>query len=61
MDDNLEKKTLNIRRGDWDFLESICRPNGIATSVAVRTIISKFVDQKRAAVADPQIDLEADL
>lgn len=59
MDDNLEKKTLNMRRGDWDFIESICRPRGIPTSVGVRTIISNYVDAHRTEtqVTDVEVDL----
>ena len=60
MDDHLEKKTLNFRRGDWDFIESICRPRGIATSTAIRTIISQFVDARRPET-ETTVDLETDL
>ena len=44
---DIKKHTLNLRNGDWDFLESMFKPNGIATAVAVRTIISNYVDKKR--------------
>ena len=44
---DIKKHTLNLRDGDWDYIESMFKPNGIATSVAVRTIISNFVDKKR--------------
>lgn len=59
MDDDLEKKTLNLRRGDWDFIESICRPRGIPTSVGVRTILSNYVDAHRTetAVSDLEVKL----
>ena len=62
---DLRKHTLNLREGDWDFLESIFKPNGIPTAVAVRTIISNFVDKKRNEVsargaANPA-DLEIDI
>lgn len=60
MDEHLEKKTLNFRRGDWDFIESICRPRGIATSTAIRTIISQFVDARRPE-EEPAINLETDI
>lgn len=59
-DPDLEKKTLNLRRGDWDFIESICRPRGIPTSVGVRTIISQYVDARRPT-NQPNLDVEADL
>lgn len=45
---NLQKHTLHLRAGDWDYLESICKPNGVPTSLAVRTLVSEFVDRKRA-------------
>lgn len=59
MDPDLEKKTLNLRRGDWDFIESICRPRGIPTSVGVRTILSNYVDAHRreTQVTDVEVDL----
>ena len=44
---DLQKHTLHLREGDWDYLESIFKPNGIATSVAIRSIVSNFVDEKR--------------
>lgn len=44
---DIHKHTLNLRMGDWDYLESLFKPNGIATSVAVRTIVSNYVDKKR--------------
>lgn len=47
MKTDIKKHTLNLRNGDWDYLESMFKPNGIATAVAVRTIISNFVDSKR--------------
>lgn len=59
-DPDLEKKTLNLRRGDWDFIESICRPRGIPTSVGVRTIISNYVEANRPQ-NQPIVDLETDL
>jgi len=59
MDPDLEKKTLNLRRGDWDFIESICRPRGIPTSVGVRTIISNYVDHNRKPT--PDVELETKL
>jgi len=37
------------------------RPNGIATSVAIRSIVSKFVDERRGQQEPITLDLEADL
>jgi len=61
---DLQKHTLNLREGDWDFLESIFRPNGIPTSVAVRTIISNYVDKKRIeqeAIKNETPDLDVEI
>lgn len=44
---DIHKHTLNLRAGDWDYLDTLFKPNGIPTSVAVRTIISNYVDKKR--------------
>lgn len=62
---DLQKHTLHLREGDWDYLESMFKPNGIATSVAIRTLVSNFVDKKRKEEAafikanptDFQVDL----
>ena len=59
--DNLEKKTLYFREGDWAFLESIMRPNGLATSVAIRSIVSKYVDERKGQQTPINLNLEADL
>jgi len=42
-----QKHTLHLREGDWDYIESLFKPNGIATSVVIRTLVSRYVDQKR--------------
>ena len=60
---DLKKHTLFLREGDWDYLESIFRPNGVSTSVAVRTLVSNYVDKKKeeerkAAGAVPPLDLD---
>ncbi len=49
MSDALQKHTLNLRSGDWDYLESIFKPNGIATAIVVRTLVSNLVDKKKDA------------
>ena len=63
MSEGLKKHTLWLRKGDWDYLASMFRPQGISTSLAVRSIISNFVDAKRAEEnADlPEIDVRIDL
>lgn len=65
MKTDIKKHTLNLRAGDWDYIESMFKPNGIATSVAVRTIISNFVDKKRGEEAKrgghPALDVDVNL
>ena len=46
--EELEKKTLNIRKGDWDFLTDIYQPRGLSTSEVVRKIISLHVEHIRS-------------
>jgi len=43
-----KKHTLYLRDGDWDFIESIYKPHGIGTSTVIRTLVSNYVDKKRA-------------
>lgn len=46
---DLEKKTLNLRAGDWDYIESMSKPQGLPTSEVVRLLVSNYVDGKRRA------------
>lgn len=48
VDPNLQKHTLNLRRGDWDYLESVFAAQNVPTSIVVRRIISQAVDHMRA-------------
>jgi len=52
---NLQKHTLHLRLGDWSYLESVYKLNGIATSVIVRTLVSKHVDELRAKEKVPEL------
>lgn len=45
--ENFQKVTLNLRPGDWDYIESIFKPQGISTSLVIRSIVANFVDKKR--------------
>lgn len=58
-DVDLEKVTLNLRRGDMDYLTSICVPRGVAPSIVIRKLVSDRVDTLRAKEpkTDP-LDLE---
>lgn len=45
---DLEKKTLNLRRGDWAYMESVLGPTGVHTSTFIRLLVSRRVDELRA-------------
>ena len=45
--EGLHKHTLNLREGDWDYIESVYLPKGLATAVVIRTIVSNLVDRLR--------------
>ncbi len=49
---DMQKHTMNLRHGDWDFIESIYRPKGLPTSLVIRTIVSEFVDKKKGELRD---------
>jgi hypothetical protein len=44
---DLQKHTLQLRSGDWDYLESIYKPNGLPTSVVIRSLVSEHVDKMK--------------
>lgn len=46
--DALQKHTLNLRRGDWDYLSSVFGPQGIDTSTVIRRVVAQTVDHIRA-------------
>ena len=46
--DDLQKHTLNLRRGDFAYIEDMFRPRGIPASLVIRTLVSNWVDAKRA-------------
>lgn len=59
---DLQKVTLNLRQGDFDYLASICNHRGIPTSALVRNIISNKVDELRAAEGGmPKFNLESSI
>ena len=51
-DENLKKHTLHLRTGDWDYLESVYKRDGIPTSLVIRKIISNVVDKMRELEKD---------
>lgn len=53
---DLTKVTLNLRQGDKEYLETMCRPRGIAVSFFIRNLIAKKVDELRRNEPRPQIE-----
>jgi len=52
---NLQKHTLHLRRGDFDYIDSVFRGKNIPASVAIRRIVSKFVDTIRADASEEEL------
>lgn len=52
----LRKHTLNLRDGDWDFLESVYRQHGVAVAIVVRKLVSNHVDHLRAQIDENPYD-----
>ena len=40
----LERKTLNLRQGDWQYLDQQFTSKGISVSVLIRYLVSRYVD-----------------
>lgn len=56
--DDLQKHTLNLRSGDWAYLESVLNPAGVHTSTFIRKQISRIVDSLRSGETPlPQLTL----
>lgn len=55
--DQLQKHTLNLRAGDFDFLSAFYEPRGIKGSQALRYIISREVDRLRASENQPDLEI----
>lgn len=43
----LTKVTLNLREGDFDYLQSAYYSAGVGASAIVRTLVARHVDQLR--------------
>jgi len=58
--EDLQKHTLNLREGDWDYLERVFSERGYPVSSIVRNVISHYVDRLkvREKTEAPEIDLE---
>jgi len=49
---DLEKKSINLRKGDWMFLTQFLKDKGIQPSTYIRTLISVRIDAVRASRVD---------
>ena len=54
----LEKKTINLRRGDWLYLTHYLKPKGIQPSTYIRSLLSARVDAAKAQTVDLDTLLE---
>lgn len=59
--DALQKHTLNLRAGDWDYLETVFAPQGIQTSSVIRRIVAQTVDHLRAQESPATFSLGVNL
>lgn len=55
--DALQKHTLNLRAGDWEYLDSVFAPQGISTSTIIRRVVAQTVDHFRAHESTADISL----
>ena len=58
---DLQKHTLNLRLGDWAYLESVYKVNGLDTSTIIRTLVSIKVDELRAQETAPKLEMDVAL
>lgn len=57
---DLDKKTLNLRAGDFEKMGEMFPDLG--SSVAVRTLLSKFVDRNyKVPETEVEVDIDANL
>lgn len=47
--EKLEKKTMQFREGDWEFLTDTYQPRGLTTSKLIRELVAEHVDKLRAS------------
>lgn len=60
--ENLQKHTLLLRRGDFDFLEGAFHARGVPPSIVIRKLVSKLVDSLRQdASAEELTEIKGDL
>ena len=49
--EELEKVTLNLRKGDWEALQEWCETRPTKPSIIVRKIVSRYVDSLGPKIA----------
>ena len=54
----LTKVTLNLREGDFDFLQSVYHAAGVGASTVVRALVQKHVDELRAKEETPNPEVK---
>lgn len=57
----LQKHTMNLRAGDFDFLASVCEPRGVQPSVLIRQVISKYVDKLKEQIGEQEQRIDQDI
>lgn len=55
----LKKHTLNLREGDYDYLDSLYKSQGLPAAVVIRTIIARTVDHYRSQESKPDFVIGA--
>lgn len=56
---DLQKHTLNLRRGDVDRIREI-HPN-LDSAVVIRQLVSKYVDDYKTSTPLPKVQVDRDL
>ncbi|TXH44225.1 MAG: hypothetical protein E6Q97_33085 [Desulfurellales bacterium] len=60
--ENLQKHTLLLRKGDFDFLEGAFHARGVPPSIVIRKLVSKLVDSlQQNASAEELSKIKGDL
>ncbi len=60
--ENLQKHTLHLRKGDFEFLEGAFHARGVPPSIVIRKLVSKLVDSlQQNASAEELSKIKGDL
>jgi len=59
--EDLQKHTLNLRRGDYQTLIDAYEGRPINASYVIQTIVSAFVDKLKKKISDEQPKLEIEI